>query len=84
MSSTLTARLPEELSTPLASYCADAGITKTELVVRALRDYLTRHKPRPTAYELAMQCIAEAGTETIDSRDINKLKRKHFRDKRSD
>ncbi len=92
----VSVRLPPKTALPLGAFCDDAGLSRTEVVVRALDEFLAVHKPRPTAYELAMQALALSKTKiakekaaktakssTIDSRDISKLKRTHFRDKRS-
>ena len=83
MPSTLTARLPDDIATPLGDLCADRGTTKTELVITALREYLDKHKPRPTAYELAMQILAsypaaEKGLPQIQAVDAKKILRAKF------
>ena len=81
----ISTRLPADVALPLGAYCDGEGVSKSEVVVRALREFLAVHKPRPTAYELAVQILdgTKARTRRVDSGDINKLKRAHFRDKRS-
>lgn len=84
MPSTLTARLPDDIATPLDHLCADMGATRTELVIAALRDYLDKHKPRPTAYELAMQILAaypgaSQGLPQVQAKDAKKILREKFR-----
>ena len=81
----ISTRLPADVALPLGAYCDSEGVSKSEVVVRALREFLAVHKPRPTAYELAVQILADtkAKARRVDSDNINKLKRAHFRDKRS-
>ena len=79
MSSTLTARLPEDIAAPLESYCADVGASKTEVVVSALREYLSKRKPRPTAYELALPLIPVRGLPNIQARDAKRILREKFK-----
>lgn len=86
MSSTLTARLPDDLAGPLEAYCADSGTTKTEVVVEAVRAYLRTHKRRPTAYELAMQLMAARpdigkGLPQVQAADAKRILREKFRAK---
>lgn len=85
MSISFSTRLSLGIAEPFIAYCNDAGLTKSEVMARALSEFLATHKPRPTAYELAMQVLAETGTKAsrVDSADIDKLKPKYFRDKRS-
>ena len=79
MSSSLTARLPQDIAVPLSAYCADAGLSRTEVVVDALREYLARHKPRPTAYELALPLIPARGLPHIQARDAKRILREKFK-----
>ena len=81
----ISTRLPADVALPLGAYCDGEGLSKSEVIVRALREFLASHKPRPTAYELAVQVLAETKSKTrrVDSDNINNLKRAHFRDKRS-
>jgi hypothetical protein len=83
MSSPITARLPPDLAAALATYCVDAGISRTTVLVSALREYLATHKPRPTAYQLAMQVLAEYGDEpglpAVQARDAKRILRDRLR-----
>lgn len=79
MSPPLTARLPQDIAVSLRAYCADAGLSKTEVVVNALREYLARHKPRPTAYELALPLIPARGLPHIQARDAKRILREKIK-----
>ncbi len=84
MPSTLTARLPDDVSVQLQNLSADMGATKTEVVIAALHDYFEKHKPRPTAYELAMQVLAACpaasqGLPHIQAQDAKRILREKFR-----
>ena len=79
MSSSLTARLPDDIARPLKHYCEDAGVSKTVVVVSALREFLATHKPRPTVYELALPLIPKAGLPHLQAKDIKHMLREKFR-----
>ena len=79
MSSSLTARLPDDIAEPLADYCEDAGVSKSVVVVSALREFLATHKPRPTAYELALPLIPEQGLPHLQAKDAKRVLREKFR-----
>ncbi len=86
MPSTLNARMPDDITLRLGDLCTDRGATKTELVIAALREYLDKYKPRPTAYELAMALLAahpaaQAGLPQIQATDAKKILREKFRAK---
>ena len=80
MSSTVTARLPDDIAASLENYCADVGASKTEVVLSALREYLGKHRPRPTAYELALPLIPARGLPKVQARDAQRILREKIKD----
>jgi hypothetical protein len=84
MAYTLTARLPPQVEQKLAEYCAKQGVTRTDAVVTALDDYLSRQTGGGgDAYTLAADLIPKRGAKTLQSADARKLARAAFRGTRT-
>ena len=83
--SPITARLPNEVAGRLANYCATAGLSRTTVLVNALREFLAAHQPQPTAYQLAMELLKRYGDEPglphIQARDAKHILREKMRKK---
>ena len=82
---TLTVRLDLELEAQLAEQCRREGSSKSEIVTRALREYIEKHRASLTPYELALDLIEgeddgdSTASETYKRRVREQVVRKHSR-----
>ncbi|HET8584995.1 MAG TPA: hypothetical protein VFS06_06560 [Casimicrobiaceae bacterium] len=83
MSSVINARLPLRVEQKLADYCAKQGVTKSDVVVRALNRYLNEQAGPVDAYTLAMDLIPAQGVPGLQSDDVRALAQRAFRASRS-
>ena len=83
MTDVINARVPPRVEEKLAEYCARRGVTRTEVVVRALDHYLDREAGGASAYSLAADLIPRRGAKEIQSSNVRELARKSFRAPRS-
>jgi hypothetical protein len=83
MSDVINARIPPHLEQKLAEYCAKQGVTRTEVVVSALDEFLGRDSTGVSPFSLAADLIPEHGIDDVQSGDVRKLARKAFGGKRS-
>lgn len=79
MSDTVNARIPPRVEQKLADYCARSGASRTEVVVRALDQYLDHASGGQSAYALASDLIPERGTKAVSSGRVREIARKAFR-----
>ena len=79
MSVSFSTRLSLGIAKPFVAYCDDAGLTKSEVMARALSEFLATHKPRPTAYELALPLIPKEGLPHLQAKDAKRILREKFR-----
>lgn len=79
MTDVINARVPPRVGEKLAEYCARRGVTRTEVVVRALDHYLDQSAGGASAYSLAADLIPRRGAKEIQSSNIRELARKAFR-----
>jgi predicted DNA-binding protein len=83
MADTINARIPPGVRQRLAEYCAKQGVTRSEVVVRALDRYLERADPGSGAYALAADLIPEKGVDKLQSENARALARRAFSGSRS-
>lgn len=55
-------RLPRELEEKLASVCAREGVTKSEMIREALKEYLARRENSESPYELGKDLFGKYGS----------------------
>ena len=82
MATTLNARIPPQLEQKLAEYCAKRGVTRSEVTLRALDQYLDQETGGASPYALAADLIPPKGVKRLQSADARKLARAAFRAKR--
>ena len=82
MSDVINARIPPSVRQKLAAYCVKQGVTRSEVVVRALDRYLDAAAGGVNAGALAADLIPAKGTEAIRSGNVRELARKAFRGSR--
>lgn len=83
MADTVNARIPPGVRQKLAEYCAQQGVTRSEVVVRALDRFLDAAGGGSNAYAIAVDLIPERGTEKLQSGNVRALARKAFGGRRS-
>lgn len=83
MADTINARIPPGVRQKLAEYCAKQGVTRSDVVVRALDRYLEQAGEGSNAYALAADLIPEKGAEKLQSGNARALARKAFGGPRS-
>ena len=83
MSGVINARIPPRVEQKLAEYCVRQGVRRTEVVVRALDQYLDAATGGPNAAALAADLIPARGAEALQSDSARKLARKAFGARRS-
>ncbi len=83
MADVLTARLPPQVEEKLSAYCVKQGVTRTDAVVRALDEYLTREAGGGEAYALAADLIPKRGVKRLQSGNVRRLARAAFRGTRA-
>jgi hypothetical protein len=83
MSDVLNARIPPSVRQKLAEYCVKQGVTRSQVVVRALDQYLDAKQGGVNAGALAAGLIPAKGTEAIQSGNVRALARKAFRGARA-
>ena len=81
---TLTVKLPEALERDLDIHCRLKKVTKSEVVMRLLEQYLALQAPKQTPYELAIKyrlvgCVDGRGRNT--GRDHSRLIKEKLRAK---
>ena len=83
MADTINARIPPGVRQKLAEYCAKQGVTRSDVVVRALDRFLDQAGEGSNAYTLAADLIPERGVEKLQSSNARALARKAFGGPRS-
>lgn len=83
MTNTVNARIPPSVQQKLAEYCAKQGVTRSDVVIRALDRYLEQAGEGSNAYALAADLIPERGVEKLQSGNARALARKAFGGPRS-
>lgn len=78
MSHTINARIPPRIEQKLAEYCARRGITRSDVVVRALDHYIDREAGGVSPYALAADLIPARGIKTLQSDNVRALARRAF------
>ena len=78
MGDTVNARIPPRIEQKLAEYCANKGVTRSEVVIRALDEYLDRSSGGTSAYSLAADLIPVKGAAEIQSANVRSIARKAF------
>lgn len=78
MADTINARIPPGVRQKLAEYCAKQGVTRSDVVVRALDRYLEHAGEGANAYALAADLIPERGAGKLQSGNARALARKAF------
>jgi hypothetical protein len=78
MADTINARIPPGVRQKLAEYCAKQGVTRSDVVVRALDRFLDEADGGSNAYALAAGLIPEQGAEKLQSSNARALARKSF------
>ncbi len=80
----ISIRLPQELEEKLASLSASQGVTKSDIVRRALEDYFKRDEETRRPYDLGEDLFGKygSGAGTL-SRDYKKLVREKIHEKMS-
>ncbi|MFM9969518.1 MAG: hypothetical protein ACKVQK_14110 [Burkholderiales bacterium] len=81
MSHTVNARITPHLEQKIAEYCVKRGVTRSETVVRALKQYLDESPDGVSAWSLAADLVPEHGVEAIQSDNASALARKAMRGK---
>lgn len=80
----ISIRLPQELEEKLASLSASQGVTKSDLVKRALEDYFERDKEARHPYDLGKDLFGKYGSRVGTlSRDYKKRVREKIHAKMS-
>jgi hypothetical protein len=80
---TINARIPPGVQQKLAEYCVKQGVTRTEVVVKALDQFLDNAGEGASAYTLAIDLIPKRGIPRLQARNARALARKAFRGSRS-
>jgi hypothetical protein len=83
MSGVISARIPPRLEQKLAEYCVKQGVTRTDVVVSALDEFLGRESGGISPFSLAADLIPERGVNHLQSENVRQLARKAFGAKRS-
>jgi hypothetical protein len=83
MATHINARLPLRLEQKLTEYCAKRRVKRSEVVLRALDQYLDNESGEANAYSLAADLIPEAGIRQIQADNLRALARKAFPRQRS-
>lgn len=81
MSCTVNARITPHLEQRIAEYCVKRGVTRSEMVVRALSQYLDENTDGSSAWSLAADLVPEQGVDAIQSENASALARKAMRAK---
>lgn len=74
----INARVPPGVQEKLAEYCAKQGVTRSEVVVRALDRFLDEAAGGTNAYALAADLIPKRGAAKLQSSKARGLARKAF------
>jgi predicted transcriptional regulator len=56
----LSLRLPSDIEQMIVAYSASEGVSKSSVIVQSIRDFFERQKPKPTAYEIYLEVMAES------------------------
>ena len=78
MAGTVNARVPQRVQQKLAEYCAKQGVTRSEVVVRALDRFLDEAEGGSNSFALAADLIPERGVKELQSSNVRALARKAF------
>jgi len=78
MAETVNARIPPRVEQKLADYCTRNGATRSEVVVRALDEFLDKAAAGASPYALAADLIPARGTRSIRSDRVRELARRAF------
>ncbi len=78
MADTINARVPPGVQQKLADYCTKQGVTRSEVVVRALDRFLDAAGGGSNAYTLAVDLIPARGAEKLQSDNVRALARNAF------
>ena len=81
MSGTVNARITPHLEQRIAEYCVKRGVTRSEMVVRALSQYLDENTDGSSAWSLAADLVPEQGVDAIQSENASALARMAMRAK---
>lgn len=83
MSGVVNSRIPRRVEQKLAEYCVKRGLTRSEVVVRALDQYLDKQAGGASPYALIADLIPRRGAKGVRSDRVRELARKAFRGSRS-
>ena len=83
MSDIINARIPPAIEQKLADYCVKRGVTRTQVVTRALDYYLDKEAGGASPYSLAADLIPPRGAKKVQSSNVRELARKAFRGSRA-
>lgn len=83
MRNTVNARIPPRVEQKLAEYCTRRGVTRSQVVVRALDRFLDREMGGQDAWSLAADLIPAEGIARIQAERVREIARKAFRGTRA-
>lgn len=83
MRNTVNARIPPRVEQKLAEYCARRGVTRSQVVVRALDRFLDREMGGQDAWSLVADLIPAEGIARIQADRVREIARKAFRGTRA-
>ena len=83
MSDIINARIPPAVRQKLAEYCVKQGVSRSEVVVRALDQFLDAAAGGANPGTLAAGLIPENGIAEIQSGNVRELAQMAFRDRRA-
>lgn len=81
--SIVNARVPPRVQEKLADYCVKQGVTRSEVIVRALDRFLDEATGGKNAYALAADLIPRRGVAKLQSSNARALARKAFGGRRA-
>ena len=76
-------RIPPAIEQKLADYCVKRGVTRTQVVTRALDHYLDQEAGGASPYSLAADLIPPRGAKKVQSSNVREFARKAFRGSRA-
>lgn len=83
MSDSIHAKIPSTVLRTLADYCSRQGITRDQVIVLALEQYLNQEGVAQHARSLAANLIPQESAPALQSGQVRKIVRKAFLGKRA-